>query len=326
MRKVKWMKFPLFVKWYITARCNLRCTHCYLTDYSKQSDLKSILKYVDYLGSKGVYQMNLLGGEPLVREDLELIIQKIKTYKMDLTIATNGLLATPERAKSLVASGAKKYQVSLEGHTSKLNDPVRGYQTFERAVEGIRNLKREGANVNLSFTISKKNYKSVKEMHALAKDLGVNVLRFTAFAPVGTGLTNQEDLSLTRDISLEVRKEVFECFQNYPKLMIDTPFIGPSTDECGTCSPTFGCGAGTSTLIINQDLTLSACDLLTEQDRTKVSIDSPQDIERVWKEDPLFNKWRGIDEKKDHKLGSFEEVHQHGCHVNYMAYKENIFR
>ena len=65
-------------------------------------------------------------------------------------------------------------------------------------------------------------------------------------------------------------------FQSYPKLMIDTPFIGPSTDECGTCSPTFGCGAGTSTLIINQDLTLSACDLLTEQDRTKISIDSPQ--------------------------------------------------
>jgi MoaA/NifB/PqqE/SkfB family radical SAM enzyme len=115
MRKVKWMKFPLFVKWYITARCNLRCTHCYLTDYSKQSDLKSILKYVDYLGSKGVYQMNLLGGEPLVREDLELIIQKIKTYKMDLTIATNGLLATPERAKSLVASGAKKISSKFGG-------------------------------------------------------------------------------------------------------------------------------------------------------------------------------------------------------------------
>ena len=326
MRKVQWMKFPLFVKWYITARCNLRCTHCYLTDYSKQSDLPNILKYIDYFGKKGIYQMNLLGGEPLVRDDLEVIIKKIKSYNIDCSVATNGLLATPERAKSLVKSGLKKFQVSLEGHNSELNDPVRGQNTFDKAVEGIRNLKRAGANVNLSFTISKNNYHSIREMHKLAKDLNINLLRFTAFAPVGTGLVNQDDLSLNREISLEARKEIIECYKSYPKMMIDTPFIGPTDDKCGTCSPTFGCGAGTSTLIINDDLTLSACDLLTQQDRTKVSINCPEDIEKAWKEDPLFNKWRGIKTKEKHQLGDFKEVHQHGCHVTYIGYKENIFR
>lgn len=190
MKTIQWLHFPVVVKWYITSLCNLRCSHCYLTDYTKQSRLDKIIRFIDYFGIKGVRSIILLGGEPLIRKDLEIIIQHIRKYNIDVNIATNGILATLERAKSLVAAGADKFQISIEGHNPELNDPVRGENSFFKIIEGATNLKLAGAHVTLSATISKRNYMHVERLHALARTLNVDVFRLTAFSPVGTGLKN----------------------------------------------------------------------------------------------------------------------------------------
>lgn len=71
---VTWVRFPLLVKWYTTNRCNLKCKHYYLTDYTKQAPFEKALSLVDYFAAKKIHSINFLGGEPLEREDLEIII------------------------------------------------------------------------------------------------------------------------------------------------------------------------------------------------------------------------------------------------------------
>jgi len=78
-------------------------------------------------------------------------------------------------------------------------------------------------------------------------------------------------------------------------------------------------------MIINSDLTISACDLLIEQDRTRARAETPEDLDSIWRSDPLFRKWRG--QGGSASLGpitSFEEVHQHGCHLAYSVYRKDV--
>jgi len=198
---------PLFVKWYITSKCNLRCTHCYLTDYTVTPPLEKILPIVDHLANSGVKRISLLGGEPLVRDDLEIIVERIGSKGMLPYIATNGTLVNPARARSLVSAGAKHFQVSLEGSGHLLNDEVRGEGAYEAALNGVRSLVQEGASVTLAVTLTKHNQTALEKLFQLAQLLGVKVLRFNAFMPVGTGAALSAGLLQPQEID-SIRRKV----------------------------------------------------------------------------------------------------------------------
>ncbi len=74
-------------------------------------------------------------------------------------------------------------------------------------------------------------------------------------------------------------------------------------------------------LIMNSDLSLSACDLVATKDRT-LPITTPEDIDYLWNNHKMFKKWRGLSPLE--KLGTvknFKNVHQNDCHLleNYLG-------
>ncbi|WP_186323884.1 radical SAM protein [Bacillus thuringiensis] len=324
---IKSLFFPLHIKWYITGKCNLRCRHCYLTDYTKQMSFERIENFIKYFASKKVRGIGLLGGEPLIRDDLEDIVYLISKENIITKIASNGTLISADRAKNLVQNGCKQYQISLEGHSPEFSDPVRGKGTFEKSLKGASILKNEGAWVSFAVTISKQNAKYIEQIHNLALQAGIDQLKVAAFVPIGTGKMYQESYGLTRDIVVEVRNTLIYLKKKYPQLKIDSKFLPSESINCSEQCFTFGCGAGTSDLIINSDLTLSACDILVEEDKTKKMIETPDDIEYLWNNDSLFNKWRGnAPEERTLNIKDFRNVHRAGCHVAYSTYKEDLFR
>lgn len=314
----------MYVKWYVTGKCNLRCKHCYLTDYSVVQPLDKVEDIIEYLANKGVLGIAFLGGEPLTRKDLDNIIQLVTKNNMSSKIATNGTLINNQRAKSLIDSGCKHYQISLEGHTPEYSDPVRGKGTFLKSITGAEILKKHGAWVSFAVTISKQNAKYIKKIHELARDRGVDQLKLGGFVPIGTGAKNSNEYNLTRDIVIEVRETLIELQKSYPDLQVDSKFL-PNESSCSSC--TFGCGAGTTNLVIKSDLSLAACDLLVEEDYTDMKINQPEDIEKIWNEHHIFRKWRGQAPKEyTNTIGSFENVHKMGCHVAYSTYTEDLFK
>lgn len=327
MAKIQWLHFPLFIKWYITTLCNLRCSHCYLTDYTDRGLEDKAIQFVDFFWKKGVRNIIILGGEPLIRRDLETVTGRIVGHNINVKIATNGILATRDRARSLVSSGAKFFQVSIESHSQDMNDTVRGTGSFPKIMEGIRNLKNAGAHVVLAATIGKNNYRDILMLHQLSRDIGVDKLKLSAFAPLGTGCGHLAEFLLDREIVSSVRHTLQDLTDQYPNLQVDSVFLRNMNKNHDASQPyTFGCGAGTTTMILNSDLSISACDLLVEKDRTKVKVKSPEEIEMVWKTDPLFKKWRGLEFSENGPLKTFQGVHQNGCQVNYSSYGENLFR
>ncbi|MFN3687980.1 radical SAM protein [Salinarimonas sp.] len=317
------LNFPLFANWYITGKCNLRCTHCYLTDYTKDAPLETVLRIIDYVAKNGMRNMSFLGGEPLVRQDFEQIVAACKSAGMGTKLATNGVLIDAKRAARLKAAGLDKAQISLEEHSPELSDPVRGEGTFDAALAGIELLKREGIWTAISLVLSHQNVPHLETIYSRAAEVGVRQLKLAAFVPVGTGLAAAPEFMLTEADVEEVKARLPALRKRYPHVALNSAFSPRREHPKETCG-TFGCGAGTHTIVINNDLSISACDLLTEEDRSKERIEEPEDIGRIWREHALFRKWRREAPGSTRTVGDFSQVHAQGCHVAFSTYGRNM--
>ena len=73
------------VFWSVTGRCNFRCRHCYMDAPDMrlgELSTEEALGLIDQMAACGVLQVDLTGGEPLVRDDLWQLIDRILSYKM----------------------------------------------------------------------------------------------------------------------------------------------------------------------------------------------------------------------------------------------------
>lgn len=282
------LDFPNIVKWYITGKCNLRCKHCYLTDYTKESSIEKVLPVIDYLASEGVRHIYFLGGEPLLRNDLEIILKRTQQNNINTMIATNGTLLTPSEARKLKDLNVGAIQISLDSPDLITHDHLRGKGNYLKTIQGIMNAKNAGLLVTLAFVANKANYLQIFDLISLSAKLEVDLLRIMPLIPIGTS-SHYPTLKLDSEIIKVIQDQIRQGRIDFPKLKI---MSGLEEHLAITPASPFGCGAGTTHLIINSDFTLSACDLGTELERTANPICNPEEIKKYWNEDPIFNSWR----------------------------------
>ena len=96
---------PIYVQFYITARCNLTCDQCnviYANSDVRECTLDEIRRIADNFAEMGVAMVLLTGGEPFARSDLAQIIREFESRGVHVRMQTNGL-ATDERIEYDVA-------------------------------------------------------------------------------------------------------------------------------------------------------------------------------------------------------------------------------
>lgn len=141
--------------------CNLACTHCFVscspTNHTHEMmTLAEVARHLADAAALGVREYYFTGGEPFLNPEMEAILAA--TLQVGpATVLTNGLLLDPERCARLAAlAGSAEYsldlRVSLDGWDAASNDPIRGEGTFERILDGVRNLARAGLNPVLTVT------------------------------------------------------------------------------------------------------------------------------------------------------------------------------
>jgi GTP 3',8-cyclase len=121
----------------VTDRCNFRCTYCMPKEvfdknyrFLPHADLLSfeeIARLARLFIEHGVEKIRLTGGEPLLRKDIEKLIEMLSRLMtrdgqpLDLTLTTNGSILA-RKARSLADAGLRRVTVSLDG----LDDAVFG--------------------------------------------------------------------------------------------------------------------------------------------------------------------------------------------------------
>lgn len=191
----------------VTDRCNFRCVYCmpksvFNKDYTflKRKELLSyeeITTVVTAAASLGVTKIRLTGGEPLIRNDLENLIESIAGVSgiADISLTTNAALLSTRRAQSLKDAGLKRLNVSLDAiddETFKaVNDVDVDVATVLNGIENAAAVGFESVKVNM---VVKKglNDHSVLPMAKHFHGSG-QILRFIEFMDVGN--SNAWDLS-----------------------------------------------------------------------------------------------------------------------------------
>src|SRR5439155_9756730 len=106
----------------LTDRCNFRCFYCLPHGEPPIAPKAQMLSYeeieyaCDIFVSLGIQKIRLTGGEPMMRRDIETIIQKLSAPKPglhDLALTTNGYFL-PDRARGLKAAGLDRITISLD--------------------------------------------------------------------------------------------------------------------------------------------------------------------------------------------------------------------
>lgn len=133
--------------------CNLECSHCFISCSPKNDSfgylsLSTVRRYLQESVSLGVKEYYFTGGEPFLNKEMIEILCETLRYG-PATVLTNGTVLKEEWLQRLRAaedgSGfSLEFRVSIDGPTPEINDPIRGRNTFDRAMKGVEKLVAAG--------------------------------------------------------------------------------------------------------------------------------------------------------------------------------------
>ncbi len=182
-------------QWHITDICDLRCKHCYQSDYTNNGliiddlflVLDKISSFIKFLKEKNhnlTSQINITGGEPFLRDDIIELISKIKSYNLfQFAILSNGKLMESEKLDQLVKLEPKFIQLSLEGD-EKTNDFIRGKGSYKQVKTALKEYKKRKIPVMISFTANAKNYTQFREVVKFARKNGAFKVWTDRYLPI----------------------------------------------------------------------------------------------------------------------------------------------
>jgi cyclic pyranopterin phosphate synthase len=205
----------------VTDRCNFRCVYCmpkevFGRDYqflprSEILTFEEIERLTRIFVPLGVRKVRLTGGEPLVRRDLERLVDKLaRLADLDLTLTTNGSLLA-QKARTLADAGLKRVTVSLDSLDDatfrSMNDvdfPV------AKVLAGIEAAQAAGLVPIKINMVTKRgvNESSIVPMARYFKGTGMT-LRFIEFMDVGsTNGWRLDDVVPAREIVAAIDREM----------------------------------------------------------------------------------------------------------------------
>jgi sulfatase maturation enzyme AslB (radical SAM superfamily) len=133
--------------------CNLECRHCFISCSPTNHtfgflELETVRRYLEESVGLGVREYYFTGGEPFLNRDMVDILELTLHYG-PATVLTNGTMFKHDWLKRLRQAAADslyslEFRVSIDGFTAQDNDPIRGPGTFDRAMQGVRQLIDHG--------------------------------------------------------------------------------------------------------------------------------------------------------------------------------------
>jgi GTP 3',8-cyclase len=177
----------------VTDRCNFRCSYCMPLDEYEWIDKKEILTFEEIARLAGLFvglgveKIRLTGGEPLVRQDLPRLIEKLSALEglEDLCLTTNGALLA-ERVEALRHAGLRRINVSIDTLDSEKFRRMTKRGDLDKVREGIFTAKKSGlAPIKLNAVVERGvNDDDILPLVEFSREHGFG-LRFIEYMDVG---------------------------------------------------------------------------------------------------------------------------------------------
>jgi len=277
----------------LTYTCPLRCVYCsnpVRAAVGAELDTESWRRVLREAAALGVVSVNLSGGEPLLRDDLEQLVAEARAAELYTTLITSGVPLTRERLAALRAYGLDALQLSFQDERAGEARRVAGAEVLEqklRAAEWARALELP---LTVNVVLHRGNLERVPAIVALAERLGAERLELANTTWLGWALENRAALLPTRAAIDAARVQARAAAERLHG-RLEVLFVLPDyhTDYPRPCMG----GWGRTIVVVAPDGLALPC----QQARTIRGLEfenvRARPLGEIWRDSPGFRAFRG---------------------------------
>ncbi|MGB7203544.1 MAG: GTP 3',8-cyclase MoaA [Pyrinomonadaceae bacterium] len=215
----------------LTDRCNFRCFYCLPHGEPSWAKREKLLSFeeLEYVGeifvSLGIEKIRLTGGEPLIRRDVPILVEKLSRLKpqlLDIALTTNGY-DFGRHAEALKEAGLDRVTISLDTLRRDRFHEITGVDALDkalRAIELANSLGFEPVKVN-AVVVRGRNDDELVDFARFAREHDVS-FRLIEFMPLDSGHEWSRDMVVA---GREIRDKINAV---YP-LKLEQPSRGSET-------------------------------------------------------------------------------------------------
>ena len=285
---------PLWLLAELTYRCPLHCVFCYnpldYTAHGAELSTDDWLRVLREGRALGAIQLGFSGGEPLLRDDLEILIAEARTLGFYSNLITSGVGLKEMRIRAFKEAGLDHIQLSFQDSTRELNDFLSSTRTFELKLKIAKLVKDHGYPMVLNVVLHRLNIDHIEEILAMAERLGAEYVELANTQYYGWGFLNRDRLLPTRE-QLVRAGEVTRRFRARIGDKMRIFFVVPDyfEDRPKPCMS----GWGSVFLTVTPDGTALPCHAARMLPGLAFPNVRETNLEAIWYRSEGFNRYRG---------------------------------
>ncbi|MEC5404538.1 pyrroloquinoline quinone biosynthesis protein PqqE [Paraburkholderia sp. MPAMCS5] len=304
---------PLWLLAELTYRCPLHCAFCYnpidYADHNRELTTEQWLGVLRDARALGAAQLGFSGGEPLMRDDLEVLVGEARQLGFYTNLITSGIGLTDQRLDALKAAGLDHIQLSFQDSTQQLNDFLSSTRTFDLKQRVAASIKRHGFPMVLNCVLHRYNLPHVGKIIDMALAMGAEYLELANTQYYGWAHHNQAQLMPTRE-QLDEAEAVVERYRRTHGERCKIFFVVPDYFERRPKRCMNGWGA--VFLGVAPDGAALPCHAARSLPGLVLPNVKETPLREIWHESDAFNRFRGTAwmkepcrscDEKEHDLG-----------------------
>jgi len=280
----------------LTHRCPLRCPYCSnpleLKGRAEELATEEWLHVLGQAAALGVVQLGLSGGEPLLREDLEVLVSRARHLGLYSNLITSGVGLSEARARELADRGLNSIQLSIQADEAGLGDRIAGRRAHALKTAAADAIRAAGLPLSMNLVVHRLNIDRLGEMIDLCAEWGAEELELANTQYYGWALRNQAELMPSRE-QLKRAESVFQAKRAQLDGTLELVWVVPDYHE-ELPKPCMG-GWGRISLTVGPSGLALPCP--AAESIASLRFDSVRDHELawIWASSPAFNAYRGFD-------------------------------
>jgi len=304
---------PLWLLLELTYRCPLHCVFCYNpTNFARikdELDTAHWLRVLNEARALGAVQLGLSGGEPLVRDDLEVIVAEAHRLGFYINLITSGVGLTEERIAALKSAGLDHIQLSFQDSSQKMNDFLSSTRTFDLKSKVAALIKKYDYPMVLNVVLHRMNIDHVEEILRMADGMGAEYVELANTQYYGWAWHNRAQLMPSRE-QVERAEAVTRRFRERGGRPMQIFFVVPDYYERRP-KPCMN-GLGSIFLTVTPDGTALPCHAARMLPGLEFPNVRTSSIDEVWYDSSGFNHFRGDEWMKEPCRSCPEKVRDFG--------------
>ena len=304
---------PLWLLAELTYRCPLHCVFCYnpvdYTTYGAELATDEWVRVLREGRSLGATQLGFSGGEPLVRDDLEVLVAEARRLGYYSNLITSGVGLNERRIAAFKDGGLDHIQLSFQDSTREMNDFLSSTRTFDLKRRVAKLIKQYDYPMVLNAVLHRLNIDHVQQILELALELEAEYVELANTQYYGWAYLNRDQLLPSRE-QLVRAEEVVNRFRERVGKAMKIYFVVPDYHETRPKACMNGWGA------VFLCLTADGLALPCHEARMLPGLEFPnvrdRDLRWIWHDSPAFNRYRGDEWMKEPCRSCPEKVKDYG--------------